>query len=338
MAAQSTESPGKVSVSNSIPVREDTTEQWTPKGKNGNSHIAGPESRSEGQGPQYGLKNDPKFRDDTGAWHHDARRLVSSSSDGNDDDFPRSSTRSRIDPLEAVRFAPVGSSYSALGDSSDFHRQLDESRKAELDELNRKKGPTSTSSLHYSSIDNYASILRSQEPSLGRGRGEDRNLPAWLTRQGIDGPGVASPPAHSCSTAPVPIQSTTHRNLQQGIGRGRGRDMNLPAWMTQQDSQVGSAPITVVRPAPIQTTAVSALVQPLGQPSGMGRGKGRTVPAWMTRDDNNGSGTVIPTAAAPVNVTQQSTRPPAFAANDNPSGGRGRGAHLNRPAWMTRAS
>ena len=81
-------------VSNNIPVREDvfTTEQWTPKGIHGNSHIADPESRSEGQEGQYSsLKNDPKFRDDT-AWHHDARRLVSSSRDGNDDDFGRSNT------------------------------------------------------------------------------------------------------------------------------------------------------------------------------------------------------------------------------------------------------
>ena len=95
LAAQSTESPVKFSVvSYNIPVWEDvfTTDQWTPKGINGNSHIAGPESRSEGQGPQHGLKNDPKFRDDTGAWHHDARRLVSSSRDGNDDDFGRSNT------------------------------------------------------------------------------------------------------------------------------------------------------------------------------------------------------------------------------------------------------
>lgn len=282
--------------------------------------------------------NDPRSRDDT-AWQHDVPRSASSSRDRNDDDFERSNTRSRIDPLEAMRFAPVGSSYSALADSSDFHRLLDESRKAELDELNRRKGPTSTSSHHNPSLDNHASTSRSQERSVGRGRGADKNLPAWLARQGNDGRRVASPPALSYPTAPAPIQSTTHRNLQQGIGRGRGRDINLPAWMTQQEGQDGSAPVTVVRPAPIQSPAVAAFAQPPVQPLGRGRGVGRTVPAWMTGDDN-GSGPVTPAAVAtaPVNVTQQSNRPPAFAANDSPSGGRGRGAHLNLPAWMTRGS
>ena len=51
LAAQSTESPVKfLVVSYNIPVWEDvfTTEQWTLKGINGNSHVAGPESRSEG--------------------------------------------------------------------------------------------------------------------------------------------------------------------------------------------------------------------------------------------------------------------------------------------------
>jgi hypothetical protein len=282
--------------------------------------------------------NDPRSRDDT-AWQHDVPRSASSSRDRNDDDFERSNTRSRIDPLEAMRFAPVGSSYSALADSSDFHRLLDESRKAELDELNRRKGPTSTSSHHNPSLDNHASTSRSQERSVGRGSGADKNLPAWLARQGNDGRRVASPPALSYPTAPAPIQSTTHRNLQQGIGRGRGRDINLPAWMTQQEGQDGSAPVTVVRPAPIQSPAVAAFAQPPVQPLGRGRGVGRTVPAWMTGDDN-GSGPVTPAAVAtaPVNVTQQSNRPPAFAANDSPSGGRGRGAHLNLPAWMTRGS
>ena len=51
LAAQSTESSVKfLVVSYNISVWEDvfTPEQWTPKGINGNSHIAGPKSRSEG--------------------------------------------------------------------------------------------------------------------------------------------------------------------------------------------------------------------------------------------------------------------------------------------------
>ena len=82
----------------------------------------------------------------------------------------------------------------------------------------------------------------------GTGRGRGRTMPAWMTRQGNDGPkGNDAPPSHFPQRDGGfndPVQNTAQafppqntgpafapQDALQGSGRGRGR--TLPAWMTQ---------------------------------------------------------------------------------------------------------
>jgi hypothetical protein len=71
-------------------------------------------------------------------------------------------------------------------------------------------------------------------------------------------------------------------------GRGRGRGMTLPAWMTTGDNgqTIGSA-------------ASATRQRHIAGGAGLGQGRGRsmTLPAWMTRDvgqvENEGQGHAI---------------------------------------------
>lgn len=157
----------------------------------------------------------------------------------------------------------------------------------------------------------------------GRGRGAHVNKPAWMTRQGSassNGPtgmGHQAPAPienlnqHAHGTNPsVPSVSSSNRFSANpsvavppgGAGRGRGAHVNMPAWMTRQESAPSNGAPSMGQQAPVPSvnqpataiTQMNALnaIGPSGgvTANGQGRGRGR---------------------------------------------GRGRGAHVNKPAWMT---
>ncbi|KAL7462725.1 hypothetical protein ACHAXS_003102 [Conticribra weissflogii] len=155
-----------------------------------------------------------------------------------------------------------------------------------------------------------------------------------------------------------------------GRGRGRGRDVNLPAWMTRQDSGLGNNYDNSInnRNGPNGTSDASfsagisdgptgisnAPASTNGAGRGRGRGRGVNLPAWMTRQDGNegasdsnaNSGRPSGASYETANPTKDSVagghfhKPPAAASTrvipPNHGGGRGRGRDVNLPAWMTR--
>ena len=145
------------------------------------------------------------------------------------------------------------------------------------------------------------------------------------------------------------------------VGRGRGADVNKPAWMTQQNSGPTGMPSnsavsnpdlragtnTSYTPASASSTA-PAFASSVAAPVGRGRGAHMNKPAWMTQGQH--SVTNVATAAS-VNQSTPSLNtstyaPPAqqqgqtFTSNTSsltaPSaGGSGRGRGMTLPAWMT---
>ena len=164
--------------------------------------------------------------------------------------------------------------------------------------------------------------------------------------------GLASVPAKMpANSNPTPsYASTTNYTAPPtsaapaGRGRGRGSDVNKPAWMTSGIATTSSV-------TPVVRTQQTQLVQNnIQQPqqqqyvppaslhsAGRGRGRGRGTdinkPAWMTSGITTSS---APPTGQPKQVQnniqqQQYAPPPAHSAGR----GRGRGADINKPAWMT---
>ena len=183
----------------------------------------------------------------------------------------------------------------------------------------------------------------------GAGRGKDANLPAWMTR----GDAPAPPPAAQAvppTAAPVPAMNLDVAAIADAVamaqataqvvvppvapvgagghsGRGRGKQANLPAWMTRGDAPaqtpVTAPPAALVAPVPAQA-AVSNGPLALNQDAsfkafqadqrgfnGGGRGPGGR------------GGRFGPGGGAPA---------PSMGRGR----GRGRGKDLNKPAWMTK--
>eukprot|EP00978_Attheya_sp_CCMP212_P014249 scaffold36229_cov46-Attheya_sp.AAC.1 len=93
-------------------------------------------------------------------------------------------------------------------------------------------GPTSSSS-------SSATGVRGGPPSMGRGRGANVNLPAWMTaaleREGGVKPITTSQNRSSSTSRPEPgVRSSLSAPPSSSLGRGRD---NRPAWMTQQQNQ-----------------------------------------------------------------------------------------------------
>lgn len=73
-----------------------------------------------------------------------------------------------------------------------------------------------------------------QKVSLGRGRG--RTLPAWMTSENSGHISSAVPSFHETSNSDINYSNEPkqHSGMGRNLGRGRGRDQTLPAWMTKK--------------------------------------------------------------------------------------------------------
>lgn len=235
-------------------------------------------------------------------------------------------------------------------------------------------------------IGNVRDLGGESNQGRGRGRGRDMNKPAWMTRQESNvssnstqtfqtknnAPSSHSNHSKNGTTTPqvnpvrcVSVDTNSGQSLNGqtsrslGRGRGRGKEMNLPAWMTRKDPQPPSSSNQVQTSSTANTTNSVPKTQNLDQRfgnntiagAGRGRGRGKDVnkPAWLTRQENNNYTT---TETNPVTTNQQqqlNRNKPAVMNNiDNSRGstlqacsrsigrGRGRGKDINKPAWMTR--
>ena len=143
------------------------------------------------------------------------------------------------------------------------------------------------------------------------------------------------------ATAP-PVAAAPH------TGRGTGV-VNKPEWMTEQER--GGAPTVLHGNNSVTSNPASGLVREMQStnttsippaasiPSTAGRGRGAHVnkPAWMMEQERMGLPPPSNTGTNPTPSMGGSTNyAPAPLATSLPAGGRGRGAHVNQPAWMTR--
>jgi hypothetical protein len=154
----------------------------------------------------------------------------------------------------------------------------------------------------------------------GGGRGPGRNHNQAFPPPHGDGPGQvggvgprfdpqSNAPPNVINNAPLPPR----QDIGGGRGGGRGRNMTLPAWVTQQNGPVAAAP-------PVERPRGGPLIEPdprvggrldrgpgggappmnhdpgSGGPdlgprgAGRGRGRGMTLPAWMTQTQNGPRG------------------------------------------------
>ena len=159
----------------------------------------------------------------------------------------------------------------------------------------------------------------------------------------------AAPSSNNTSVSSLPPNG--------GAGRGRGRNVNLPAWMTNGSATADVPAGAAAAAAPNQPTAaplsnadlasVLSSVNGVGgsaAPAGRGRGNVDNRPAWITRSDSGPVGANGSSAAAAAHSGMNGRFAPPVAAASvrsdvpaQPSMGRGRGRGTdNRPAWMTR--
>ena len=73
--------------------------------------------------------------------------------------------------------------------------------------------------------------------------------------------------------------------ISHGVGRGRGRDATLPAWMTS-DGASNKRPININKADTSFSKEISSNTLSHGG-IGRGRGKEKTLPAWMTKEQGN---------------------------------------------------
>lgn len=168
-----------------------------------------------------------------------------------------------------------------------------------------------------------------EAPGAGRGRGKHMTQPAWMAK----GTARAKGPTATERSSPPVASTTSQPNVQQqsvsgvphgrtntsqptgvreqgaanGAGRGRGRHITQPAWMTKGTASANgpaaagssSPPVASTTSQPnVQQQSVSGVqygmstskptgMRGQGAASGAGRGRGRgqhmTKPAWMTR-------------------------------------------------------
>ena len=204
---------------------------------------------------------------------------------------------------------------------------------------------------------------QSSRPSVGRGRGRDRTLPAWMSkRDNVSDNVTGVQPVVRTSTNPTNILNSLGSNSSAQVSRGRGRGRTLPAWMTNNDSDNASGDSrpresneSMLNSASSNTgraktntnnftrgsTTNDSSTRFTGESMGRGRGRDRTKPAWMTKQDalskpvpaDQNYSKTTPTTQVPVQ--QSSTRKSnAYDPSSLDSRGRGRGRTL--PAWMTK--
>ncbi len=191
----------------------------------------------------------------------------------------------------------------------------------------------------------------------GRGRGKDMNKPAWMTRQeGHSNTNIAA--GQGTTSFPPQDKSVNSLDIGRGAnvssrvpggsvsrGRGRGKDMNKPAWMTHQETastmSMNSVSTTTSRNTSrntsqhsvVSNTSSAEVATGQGRGRGRGRGKDMNKPAWMTMQErnNNSHASITQTdfsKSAAVDNYSTHTRQGAGV-------GVGRGKHVNAPAWMT---
>ena len=215
------------------------------------------------------------------------------------------------------------------------------------------------------SSDRFNRSDSSQSSSMGRGRGKDRTLPAWMSqgdaRSKQDAPQSALRDSYDKNPSVLSTSSPS-----SSVGRGRGRDQTKPAWMSNQDKYGASD--SVDRSGRGNQDNVQSVRQTHdavttgGNDASRGRGRGRTLPAWMTNQDSTAiskapestpsrinvesggntkygstSSTVTSTAAEPRRFN---TGASSIARNsslaESSSAGRGRGRDRTMPSWMSK--
>ncbi|KAL3762651.1 hypothetical protein ACHAW5_007222 [Stephanodiscus triporus] len=180
------------------------------------------------------------------------------------------------------------------------------------------RGPSATSAPQA----NVSHVPVPDSAGAGRGRGAHVNQPAWMAKQeqtsAHDGPtgmpgnigmtansfaemaGASSNHHPSASSGPGTNLPSSSSNISSS-GMGRGRDMNLPAWMARQETapsrefpemgqQVPAPSVASRAPDPPAMISQYTVGESTSNGHGMGRGRGRgankNLPAWMTNPSN----------------------------------------------------
>jgi len=297
-----------------------------------NDHSRGRDDRGQSRSREYERDRHDSSRSEN---YHSSRRNDSRGGhfDSRSSDRGRDGGRDDRDREDYSRSNSRSGGYSRDNNRGDDHRSRDsrsQDSDGEVRPQKRFRGPNETAAPvapagagtgmsgndNGSSINpgpgvagmnaNYpaASLNVSTAAGAGRGRGVHATKPAWLTRQEQDS-------AHIGPTG-MPSSNSFSANSSMavptgGAGRGRGVHATKPAWMTRQDGASSNVPIGVGQQAPAPNVSQHA---PAIDPSR---------PVGGLTSNNNFSGN------------------PSIASRTGAAGaGRGRGADVNRPAWMTR--
>eukprot|EP00945_MAST-04E_sp_MAST-4E-sp1_P000254 g254.t1 len=138
------------------------------------------------------------------------------------------------------------------------------------------------------------------------------------------------------------------------VGVGRGKNINLPAWMTMGNpaGQQQDVPNVVLENKEVTVSEINddahvpggvQNAQTSGRAPGVGRGKNINLPAWMTMDNPAGQQQDVPNVVlenkeVTVSEINDDAHVPGGVQNAQTSGrapGVGRGKNINLPAWMT---
>lgn len=258
----------------------------------------------------------------------DDRAYYRSSSRGGDrEDYPSSNSRGGDYSRDNYRSEEYRSSRSREESSQNYSgNHVQGSKHSRSDDYDDRgvrpekiyRGPSATSAPQAM----VSHVPVPDSAGAGRGRGAHVNQPAWMTKQeqasAHDGPtgmpgnigmtansfaamaGASSNHYLSASSGPGTNLPSSSSNIS-GSGMGRGRDMNLPAWMVQQEtaprrefSEMGQqvpapsvASLAPGTPAMIsQYTVGESTSNGHGRGRGRGRGANKNLPAWMTNPSN----------------------------------------------------
>jgi len=131
---------------------------------------------------------------------------------------------------------------------------------------------------------NYAS----KSPSMGRGR--EKTIPAWMTRNEHVGEGD-NMKQEGIKSNTNDYNSSRNKSFPKATiglnsGVGRGRERTTPAWMTKKKEN-GDRSFEREMHGGNQKDNAESTDELRRVMNGVGRGKERTMPAWMTRGERN---------------------------------------------------
>jgi len=218
-----------------------------------------------------------------------------------------------------LRFTPP---LCARGDSAPMRSESDSQHQKLSSSVASHVCPTE--SIGRSSND--ANLMKKAPPISGVGRGKHMTRPAWQNK--------------AEATGSAPLVNAHHKPALSSSAVSLGQDATKPAWQNKAGVSESIEIASILKAAQVSLSS-----------SGIGRGKHMTRPAWQTKVKATGS---APLSSSNSGLGQDVTKP---ERQHNVEAGRsvgdvsivkgtqvslssasiGRGKHMTRPAWQTKA-